>query len=103
MAFLGRETRAEQERVDRFQAWFRARPVVAVLSPLLGLLSIVDFFTIVLGGPAGVAAIVMGVVGLKHLRQSPGQPGARLCVAGIVMGAIGIVLTGLFVAFVVLK
>jgi len=103
MAFLGQQSRHEQQRIERFNTWFRARPVVAVLSPLLGLLAIVDFFTIVIGGAAGAAAIVTGVMGIRQLRNAPGQPGLTLCVAGIITGIVGLALTGLFVAFVVLK
>jgi hypothetical protein len=103
MAFLGRQSHREQQRIERFNAWFRARPIVAVLSPLLGLLAIVDFFTIVLGGAAGIAAIVTGVMGLKQLRAAPDRPGRPLCITGIIMGVVGLILTSLFVAFVVLK
>ena len=45
MVVFGRETQAKQERVERFRAWVSARSPLAVISFMLGLVAVVDFFT----------------------------------------------------------
>lgn len=101
MAFLGRETAGDVERAARYKAWVHARTPYALLSVAAGLLSIVDFFTIVLGVPLALLAIGAGAYGLREIGRRPELLGRRLCIAGIVMGGVGLVLTSLFLALVV--
>lgn len=85
---FGRESAGSRARAERFQAWRRARSGYAVVSVLIGLLSLIDAVMIV---PA-VAAIVTGVLGLRDLRARPELKGRRLCIVGIVCGVISLML-----------
>ena len=93
MAFLGRESEADQQRIERMRVWIHARTPYALISLALGLLAVVDFWTLVLGVAAGVAAIATGRRGLREINANPQLLGRRLCVAGIALGAMGIALS----------
>ncbi len=93
MAFLGRDSPADLQRVRRFKTWIGARSPYAVISVAAGLFSIVDCWTLVLGILAGVAAIALGVRGLRDLREQPHLLGHRLCITGIALGIIGLALS----------
>ena len=93
MSLFGRETRAEQDRAERFGRWARARTPFAIFSGLFGILAVLDAFTILIGLTAGAAAIVLGVIGLRDLERRQSLLGRRLCYTGIVLGAAGISLS----------
>lgn len=93
MVVFGRETQAKQERVERFRAWVSARSPFAVISFMLGLVAVVDFFTLILGVVFGVAAIGCAVKGFRELKDQPQLLGRRLCIAGITMGVLGVLLS----------
>ena len=93
MAFLGRETEAEKQRIERMRSWIHARTPYALISPALGMLAIVDFWTLVLGLAAGVAAVITGNAGLRDLKVRPQLQGRRMCVTGIGLGIVGLLLT----------
>ena len=90
MAFLGRETDADRVRAERFRQWIHARSPYALASMLFGVVAVLDAFTLVLGVAAGLAAVVVGVLGLRDLAERRHLLGARLCAAGIVFGVLGI-------------
>lgn len=90
MALFGRETQADQERVRQVTAWLSARSPYALASVLLGVISVVDSFTLVIGATAGAAAIVTAIGGRRHLARHPQLLGRRLCVAGITLGILGL-------------
>ena len=56
-------------------------------------MSVLDAFTLVIGLSAGVAAIILGVLGLQDLKKHPDRLGRRLCYAGIALGLAGITLS----------
>ena len=89
MGFLGRESQAEAQRAQRVTQWVRARTPLGVASVPLGLLSIVDVLTVVLGLALGVAAMTTGVLGLRELRRRPELRGRGLCLTGLSLGAVG--------------
>lgn len=64
------------------------RPSIGLASLILGITGLVLFFFLV---PAAVA-LVLGVVAVREIRSTPGQPGLRMAVAGLVLGAIGVTL-----------
>lgn len=68
---------------------------LAVASLVTGIGSLVAlvccFFGPILGIPAGVAGVVMGVMGRKRTRES-GRNGQGLATAGMICGIIGVVL-----------
>ena len=90
MAFFGRESSGDQQRIAAFQRWFAARESQAVLSAAFGLFAVVDFWTLVLGVAFGFAAVVLGVRARRNLAQQPHLLGHRLAAAGIAMGVVGI-------------
>lgn len=88
MAWFGRESAREQQRAERLAAWARAQNTSALLSVPLGLLAVVDAITMVLGLAAGIAAVVLGVVGWR------GAPAGRgLAAVGIMLGLLGVALS----------
>lgn len=93
MAFLGRESEADKQRIERMRVWIHARTPYALISLALGLLAVVDFWTLILGVAAGVAAIVTGRRGLHEIRANPQLLGRRLCASGIALGGLGIALS----------
>lgn len=101
MAFLGRESQAERDRIERIGQWVRARSGYAVASVPLGVVAVVDFFTMVLGVMLGVGAIVLGLLGLREVRQRPELLGRRMAVTGIALGCVALTLTTLFYVLVV--
>lgn len=72
---------------------------MAVASLVLGILTLVLFFTIWLPFVLGALAIVFGAVGISKANKGAGQKG--MAIAGLVCGAVGIVMAILFVVFIV--
>lgn len=60
---------------------------MAVAALILGILSIVLFCIPFVGVACGVAALVLGILGMKKDPQKKG-----MCIAGIVLGSVGIVI-----------
>jgi hypothetical protein len=91
MALFGRESAADEARARRIKAWAEARSPYALFSTLLGVLAVLDFFTVVLGMSLGTTAIVLGALGLRDLRRRPHLTGARLCRLGVVLGGLALI------------
>jgi hypothetical protein len=90
MAFLGRESEADLRRAERFRAWFQTRTPYALPSAALGALAMLEAFTLV---PIfGLAAIGLGIAGLRDLARRPNLSGRRMCFAGIGLGVAGLAL-----------
>src|SRR5262245_8911202 len=71
----------------------------SVASLVLGILTLVLFFTIWLPWLLGVLAIVFGAIGISKAGKGAGQRG--MAIAGLVCGAVGVVLSLLFLALFV--
>jgi uncharacterized membrane protein len=55
-----------------------------------------------LTGVGSIAALILGIIGAGQIKRSGGnEKGTGLAVAGIVLGAIGLVLVILFIALIV--
>lgn len=93
MAFLGRDSQTDVRRIERLKAWLALRTPYGPISVAAGIIAIVDCWTLILGIAAGLAAMALGGRGLRDLRQQPELLGRRLCVTGIVLGALGLVLS----------
>ncbi len=90
MALFGRESAADRRRAERFKTWFESRTPYALPSVALGVLALVEAFTLV---PIfALAAIALGAGGLRDLGRRPHLSGRRWCVAGIGLGAAGLML-----------
>lgn len=66
---------------------------LAVGALVLGILSLLAAFFCGTGLLFGIIAIVLGVLGMKKANAQPGQPQRGLAIAGIVTGAIGVVIS----------
>lgn len=93
MAFLGRDSQTDLRRIERLKAWLALRTPYAPISVAAGIISIVDCWTLILGIAAGVAAMGLGFRGLRDVKEQPQLLGRRLCLTGILLGAIGLVLS----------
>ncbi|MEX2216028.1 MAG: hypothetical protein WD768_18090 [Phycisphaeraceae bacterium] len=91
MGFLGRDSASDLRRIERWRQWAHARTPYALISPALGLLAIVDCWTLILGVAAGIAAIVTGIVGLRDLKERTNLIGKHLCFTGITLGILGLI------------
>jgi len=100
MALFGRDSQADLQRIERVKAWTAARTPYALISFAAGLVAVVDCWTLVLGIAAGIAAIGFGVRGLRDLKEQPPLLGRRLCIAGIILGGCGLVLSFVMWAWV---
>jgi hypothetical protein len=72
---------------------------MAVASLVLGILSILLFFTVVPPFILGGLGVIFGIIGVSKAGQ--GAPNKGLAIAGLVCGAIGIVAAIAFIALVV--
>ncbi|MEP6759197.1 MAG: DUF4190 domain-containing protein [Actinomycetota bacterium] len=72
---------------------------MAVASLVLGILSIVMFFTVVPPFILGGLAVIFGILGFSKAKQ--GAPNKGLAIAGLICGAMGIVSAIAFIALVV--
>ena len=72
---------------------------MAVASLVLGILSILLFFSVVPPFILGGLAVIFGIIGVSKAGQ--GAPHKGLAIAGLVCGAIGIVAAIAFIALVV--
>lgn len=72
---------------------------LAVASLVLGILSLLSFFTIVPPFIMGGLAVIFGIIGLSKAKQ--GAPNKGLAIAGLICGAAGIVAAIAFIALVV--
>ena len=70
---------------------------MATAALVLGILAIVTCITVIGGILLGILAIVLGAVAASRARRGE-APGRGRAIAGIVTGAIGLVLSGLLVA-----
>ena len=67
----------------------------AIAALAVGVMSIVSFqFLPVATLPLGVAALVLGLVSRRALRANPSLRGARLSLAGFILGIVGMFLGG---------
>jgi len=72
----------------------------AVAALVLGILSLVMFFTIWLPFLLGVLAIVFGALGISRANRIGGKQ-KGLAIAGLVCGAVGMVLAIVFIVLIV--
>jgi hypothetical protein len=72
---------------------------LAVASLVLGILSLLMFFTVVPPFIMGGLAVIFGILGLSKAKQ--GAPNKGLAIAGLVCGIAGIAATIAFIALVV--
>jgi hypothetical protein len=93
MGILGKESSRDKARADAFKAWITARAGESIISLGAGVVAILDAFTVVVGILAGVLAITCGYRGLKRIAQQPDLLGKRLCVAGMILGSMGIAMS----------
>ncbi len=86
---LGRDMPGKAQRAEWGRQFVAARSPYALVAGVLGLAAPIDGLIFV---PLSVAAIVLAVMGWRHIDRNPGLLGKRLCVVGAVGGVIGCVL-----------
>ena len=96
MALFGRETPDDRMRAERFKNWLDQRSPYAMPSAALGTLAVLDFVTVVLGVGLGLIAITLGLCGLADLRRRPELLGRPLCLAGSMLGGVGLIASTLW-------
>ena len=89
---FGRDMPGKAQRAEWGRQFVARRSPYALVAGLLGLAAPIDGLIFV---PLSVAAIVLAVMGWKHIDRHPELLGRRLCVLGAAGGAIG---CSLFVA-----
>jgi FtsH-binding integral membrane protein len=52
-----------------------------------------------LGALAGLVGFILGIIGLVQINKNPGQQGKGMAITGIVIGALGICLVPVAIAF----
>ena len=84
---LGRDSPGKDRRIEWAREWAHSTSPYAIAAGVLGIFAPIDgllFF------PLALAALVLGVLGLRDIRKHPERPRGRvLCFIGIVGGAIG--------------
>lgn len=89
MGFLGRESQRDAEKKEQWKQWITARPPLAIFALAAALLSLIDSPIMVLSLPAGVAAIVMSIIGLRRFGQDPHKVGRGSYKVAIVVAVLG--------------
>lgn len=74
---------------------------LSLASMILGILSVLSFFTI-LGGLFGLLAIILGIIGLNKTKNKEKFYGQGFAIAGIATGAVGLILALLILYLVLL-
>lgn len=90
--FFGRDMPGKAQRAEWGRRFVQERSPYALAAGMLGIAAPIDGLIFV---PLSLAAIVVGVIGWRHIDRRPHLLGRRLCVVGIVGGVLG---CGLFVA-----
>lgn len=76
---------------------------MAVAALIVGIVSLIGIFCFGVGGIVmGLIAVVLGVLGVKKANEAPGAPQKGLAIAGIVTGALGLLIGVAFLVFFVL-
>lgn len=84
---FGRDMPGKQQRAEWGRQFVAARSPYALVAGLLGLAAPIDGLIFV---PLSVAAIVLAVLGWKHIDRNPELLGKRLCLLGAIGGAVGV-------------
>lgn len=87
MAWLGRETETERQRVDAWREWFVRQHPLALASAVLSIFSLTHFGTLWVDEIAG---IVLGVLAIRAGRRQPSR-GFTLAYVGIIVGVISLI------------
>ncbi len=91
MALFGRETEADRARAESWARWAQRQNVLAIVSLVLGVFSLIEFGALVIPGIGGVAT---GIVALRQLAAPRDERihGRTLAWAGIITSVISLLL-----------
>ncbi len=91
---FGKDLPGKERRVEWARNWVHSRSGYAIAAGMLGIMAPVDgiiFFILPL------AAIIVGVLGLRDIKQHPHLLGKRLCYLGFAGGVIGLTISAYLV------
>jgi hypothetical protein len=88
MAWLGRETAQEQQRVEAWREWFVRQHPFALASLVLSVFSLTHLGTLWVDEIAG---IVLGVLAIRAVRRGGSEKSVVLAYVGIVTGILSLV------------
>jgi ABC-type branched-subunit amino acid transport system permease subunit len=95
MALFGRPSERDEQKAQAYAQWMQQRNPLAIVSMVLGVISLIEFGVLLI---FGIGGIVVGVVALRQLshvdsKDPDAKPrGHRLAWGGIVLSAISLVL-----------
>jgi hypothetical protein len=90
MALFGRETQADRARAESWARWTKQQNVLAIISLVLGVISLIEFGALVIFGIGGIAT---GAIALRQLSRPTSErgDGRKLAWAGIITSVISLV------------
>ena len=94
MPLFGRTTERDEQRAVAWGEWLRQRNPLAVISLVLGILSLIELGALIV---PGVASIILGTIALRQLRrpENPDLRGHRLAWAGIIISTLSLICAGI--------
>lgn len=84
--FFGRDMPGKTQRAEWGRRFVQERSPYALAAGMLGIAAPIDGLIFV---PLSLAAIVLAILGWRHIDRHPGLLGKRLCALGLVGGVIG--------------
>lgn len=84
--FFGRDMPGKTQRAEWGRRFVQERSPYALAAGMLGIAAPIDGLVFV---PLSLAAIVVAVIGWRHIDRNPELLGKRLCILGLVGGLIG--------------
>ncbi|HYO10024.1 MAG TPA: DUF4190 domain-containing protein [Tepidisphaeraceae bacterium] len=89
MAFFGRESARDRQRVEAYREWFVRQHPLALASAVLSVFSLTHFGTLWVDEIAG---IVLGAIAIRSVRRTGGRSKVWLAYVGIVAGVLSLIL-----------
>ena len=90
MALFGRETEADRARAESWARWAKQQNVLAIVSLVLGIFSLIEFGALVIFGVGGIAT---GAIALRQLSRPTSEriDGRGLAWAGIITSVLSLI------------
>jgi len=94
MAWLGKPSARDDQRAEAYRLWLGRQHPLAIVSALLGTISLLDFGVLIVFQLAGLVTGILALMQLKRIArgvtQSPRSHGRRLAWVGISLSTISL-------------